>query len=192
MIAFVFIPHWSAVVFVFPLICILYIDLLGVLQLAGLHINALSYVCLVMSIGLLVDFIVHILFRYYELPGTRREKTVEMLKTMGASVLLGGTTTFLGTLPLMFTTSDVFTTVFIIFLGIVAIGMGHGLIFLPVLLSWFGPEEQVTMSRAAEVKDAHAVKKTKKMGDLKKIPEDDLVEDSTLAGRLQYSFESRC
>jgi uncharacterized membrane protein YdfJ with MMPL/SSD domain len=99
-----------------------------------------------MSIGLLVDYLLHVLFRYYEVPGNRHDKTIELLRTMGASVLLGGTTTFLGIIPLLFSVSDVFATVFYTFLGIVVLGMGHGLILLPVLLSTFGPEETVSMS----------------------------------------------
>jgi uncharacterized membrane protein YdfJ with MMPL/SSD domain len=98
-----------------------------------------------MSIGLLVDYVMHVLLRYYEEIGNRREKTINMLRTMGASILLGGTTTFLGIIPLMFSVSDVFATVFYTFLGIVVMGMGHGLILLPVLLSMFGPEETVSM-----------------------------------------------
>jgi Niemann-Pick C1 protein len=97
-----------------------------------------------MSIGLLVDYIIHIVVRYFEINGTRREKTVSMLRTMGVSILLGGTTTWLGTVPLMFSSSDVFETVYVTFLGIVLLGMGHGLILLPVLLSLFGPETHVS------------------------------------------------
>lgn len=40
----IFIPHWSAVLFVLPLISILYVDLLGVLQFAGVAINPVSYI----------------------------------------------------------------------------------------------------------------------------------------------------
>merc|ERR1712226_598783 len=97
----------------------------------------------VMSIGLLVDFIMHVLLRYYECPGNRREKTVEMLKTMGSSVFIGGVSTFLGTLPLAFSSSEIFYTVFIAFVGIVTLGIGHGLILLPVILSIVGPEDQI-------------------------------------------------
>jgi Niemann-Pick C1 protein len=130
---------------VFPLVCILFVDLLGALQWAGLHINPVSYVSLAMSLGLLVDYIIHIIFRFYEeTGGNRREKTVSMLRTMGVSILLGGATTWLGTMPLMFSSSDVFETVYVTFLGIVLLGMGHGLILLPVLLSLFGPEIQVS------------------------------------------------
>lgn len=57
-VGFVVIPHWTAVCFVGPLIIMLYFDLLGVMQFCGIHINALTYVTIVISIGLLVDFLV--------------------------------------------------------------------------------------------------------------------------------------
>lgn len=136
----IFMPHWSAVFFVAPLICMLYIDLLGVLQVAGIAVNPVSYVALVMSIGLLVDFIVHVLLRYYEVQGDRVTRTKEMLRTMGSSVMLGGISTFLGVLPLAFSTSTIFFTIFVTFIGLVVLGITHGLILLPVLLSVIGPE----------------------------------------------------
>ena len=79
-IGFFLIPHWTATLFVTPLITILYVDLLGkfhrkqamidtcassstqqtvlsvsgTIQFAGLYINPVTYVCMVISIGLLV------------------------------------------------------------------------------------------------------------------------------------------
>jgi Niemann-Pick C1 protein len=149
-ISFLIIPHWSAALFVLPMICILYVDLLGVMQWAGIHINAVSYVSLVMSIGLLVDYIMHVLLRYYESAGNRTEKVVYTLRTMGSSVCLGGVSTFLGTIPLAFSTSDIFGTIFFAFLGLVTLGIGHGLILLPILLSMCGPEDQVTASMRSD------------------------------------------
>jgi hypothetical protein len=52
----------------------------------------------------------------------------------------------LGTLPLAFSTSDIFTTVFIAFLALVLLGVSHGLILLPVLLSLMGPEECISLA----------------------------------------------
>lgn len=83
-IAFIMIPHWSAAVFIFPLICVLYVDLLGALQwagkcielfvlyfsntqtnlhifpwhasaLQGVHINAVSYVTLGESVIVIIN-----------------------------------------------------------------------------------------------------------------------------------------
>ena len=139
-IAFLLIPHWTAAIFVAPLIAVLYVDLLGFLQWVGVSINVVSYVALVMSIGLLVDFIMHVLLRYYEGSGSRQERVVEMLETMGVSILIGGVSTFLGTMPLALSQSEIFTTVFLAFLGLVSLGVAHGLMLLPVILSLVGPE----------------------------------------------------
>lgn len=137
------VPHWTAALITFPIMSVLYIDLLGVLKWASIDINPVTYIGLIMSIGLLIDFILHVLLRYYESPGNRQEKTIHMLKTMGSSVFLGAVTTFLGTLPLAFSTSSIFSTIFVSFLGLVALGATHGLVVLPVILSTIGPEEHV-------------------------------------------------
>ena len=82
----------------------------------------------------------HILLRYYETTGkTRHEKVKETLETMGASILLGGLTTFIGVIPLAFSTTTIFMVVFKSFLAMVSLGCGVGLTLLPVLLSLVGP-----------------------------------------------------
>jgi len=140
-IAIILIPHWTDGLFVCPLISLLYVNLLGFMQFAGLHINALTYVSLVMSIGLLVDFVVHVLLRFYEsLKATREEKVKDTLRSMGSSIFIGGLSTFLGVIPLAFSSSAVFTSIFLAFMGLVAMGISHGLILLPVVLSIIGPE----------------------------------------------------
>lgn len=143
-ISFFCIPHWSAAFFVFPMVSILYVNLLGTLQCFGLHINGLTYVCVVVSIGLLVDFLMHILMKYYESleaspEKTRNERVQETLETMGVSVMVGGFTTFLGVLPATISTAKIFTDICLSFVAIVLLGLTHGLILLPVMLSLVGP-----------------------------------------------------
>ena len=146
-IGLLFIPHWSAILFLTPFITILYVDLLGFLQLAGISINAVSYLALVMSIGLLVDFLLHIMLRYYESKELTPEgKVKDTLETIGSSVLIGGISTFLGVIPLAFSTSVIFFTIFISFLGLITIGLTHGLIFIPVVLSILGPNVVLDLS----------------------------------------------
>jgi len=89
---------------------------------------------------LLVDFLMHILLRYYETTGTTREaKVKETLETMGASMMLGGFTTWLGVIPMALSTTAIFTTIFVAFLAMVTLGLVIGLAFLPALLSVCGP-----------------------------------------------------
>lgn len=139
-IAFVMVPHWSAVCYACPLLIMLYFNLMGTMQYSGITINVISYFILVMAIGLLVDFLMHILLRYYESKGaTRNDKVKETLETIGASILMGAFTTFLGVIPLAFSTTKVFKMVFICFLAMVLLGVAAGLVLLPVLLSLTGP-----------------------------------------------------
>lgn len=139
-IGFAFVPHWSAVLFIFPFISILYIDLMGWLQMTGNHLNVVSYFSLIIGLGLLVDFLMHMLLRYHESPGeTREEKVKSALRTMGVSILVGGLSTMLGVLPLAFSSSNLMRTVFVGFFGMVSLGLTHGLMVLPVVLSLVGP-----------------------------------------------------
>jgi Patched family len=119
----------------------------GTLQFAGLAINPISYMCLVISIGLLVDFLMHVILRYYEsTESTRDAKVKDTLRTMGASILVGGLSTCLGTVPLAFASSEILRTVFVCFVALVSLGVSHGLILMPVLLSYCGPEVCVRMN----------------------------------------------
>jgi predicted RND superfamily exporter protein len=102
-----------------------------------------------MSIGLLVDYIVHILLRYFESKAlTRVEKVKETLSSLGAAILSGGLSTLLAILPLAFSTSQIMRTVFIAFIGMITLGCSHGLILLPVVLSIVGPETTVSSEEA--------------------------------------------
>ena len=108
-IGFLLIPHWTAVFYVGPLMVMLYFYLLGTMQVCGIYINAVTYVTVVISIGLLVDFLMHILLRFLETKGTTRDaKVKETLETMGASMLLGGFTTWLGVIPMAFSSTKIF------------------------------------------------------------------------------------
>ena len=78
---------------------------------------------------------------------------------MGSSVVLGGLSTFLGVLPLVFSSSEIMTTVFYGFVSMVLLGCSHGLILLPVLLSLFGPLETVGTKKIA-VTNSEATERT--------------------------------
>jgi Patched family len=58
---------------------------------------------------------------------------------MGASIFVGGLTTFLSVCPLLLSSTYIFITVFWCFFALVVLGFTHGLILLPVVLSLIGP-----------------------------------------------------
>jgi Patched family len=63
----------------------------------------------------------------------------DALQTMGSSVVVGGLSTFLGVVPLIFSQSDLMKALFFGFWGMVLLGLSHGVILLPVILSYVGP-----------------------------------------------------
>ena len=126
------------------MVAVLYIDLLGFIELFGVSVNPVMYISTVMSIGLMVDFVLHFTLRFVEIKGTSRtQKTKDALETIGASVMVGGLSTLVGVLPLALSSSEIFWTTFIVFFGLVLLGLLHGLVLLPVLLSMFGPLDSI-------------------------------------------------
>jgi Niemann-Pick C1 protein len=162
-ITLLFVPHPSACAFISLMVAMIYIDVLGVIQLTGFSINPVTFISLVMSIGIMVDYVLHVGFKYFESDASSREgKVLDCLNTIGSSVLLGGTSTVLSTIPLAFSTSTVFLAVFVIFFSFVVISLLHGLVLLPVLLSLFGPMDTVQQQQEDRDEDAVVLSNVRK------------------------------
>lgn len=131
---------WSSAI-ILLVIAMLIIDLLGVMAVFHIQLNALSVVNLIMSVGIAVEFCVHITHAFSISSGNRNQRMKEALGGMGASVFSGITLTKLvGVIVLGFSKSEVFVVYYFkMYLALVLLGFLHGLVFLPVFLSMFGP-----------------------------------------------------
>lgn len=129
------------------------VDIIGVMAIAGVSLNAVSLVNLSISTGIAVEFCAHIAraFTYPSKPVMERARSRfrgkdlrawAALVNVGGSVFSGITITkFLGVFVLAFTRSKIFEVYYFrIWLALVILASSHALVFLPVALSFFGGE----------------------------------------------------
>lgn len=126
----------------FVLICVVFTvaNVCGFAHFMGLTIEIVTSLILILSCGLALDYAAHIGVAYLCAKGhTRKEKAKEAVVSMGTAVFHGGFSTFTAFVLLAFSDSYIFTTFFKMFAMVVTFGLFHGIVFLSVLLSLFGP-----------------------------------------------------
>merc|ERR1719351_390608 len=87
-------------------------DIIGFLHFWHITIDIISCVNIVLAIGLCVDYSVHICHAFLVAKGSKSERAVIAVETIGPAVLNGGVTTFLALVLLAGSTSHTFLTFF--------------------------------------------------------------------------------
>lgn len=152
---------WTSAIILLVLAMIV-VDLMGVMAILGIQLNAISVVNLVMSVGIAVEFCVHMTHAFSVSSGDKNQRTKEALGTMGASVFSGITLTKLvGVIVLCFSRTEVFVVYYFqMYLALVLLGFLHGLVFLPVVLSMVGPPSRSLIIEPQEGRPSAASRTT--------------------------------
>ncbi|CAM9122089.1 unnamed protein product, partial [Laminaria digitata] len=118
-------------------VVIIDVELLGFVHHWGLEVNSITVIELIMAVGLVVDYMVHVVHYFlHQDPNTpKNERIADALGEIGPSVMVGAATTFLGIMPLAFANNVIFRVFFKMFLVIISFGFFHGVVFVPVVLS---------------------------------------------------------
>ncbi|XP_062311501.1 protein patched homolog 1-like [Osmerus eperlanus] len=135
---------WTAGIIVMVL-SLMTVELFGMMGLIGIKLSAVPVVILIASVGIGVEFTVHVALAFLTAIGDRNKRAVLALEHMFAPVLDGAFSTLLGVLMLAGSEFDFIVRYFFAVLAILTVlGVLNGLVLLPVLLSYFGPYPEVS------------------------------------------------
>ncbi|XP_034615410.1 NPC1-like intracellular cholesterol transporter 1 [Trachemys scripta elegans] len=130
----------SGLINLFTIVMIL-VDTVGAMTLWDISYNAISLINLVTAVGISVEFVSHLTRAFaVSTQPTRLERAKEATINMGSAVFAGVAMTNLpGIVVLAFAKAQLIQIFFFrLNLLITLLGLLHGLVFLPVLLSYFG------------------------------------------------------
>jgi multidrug efflux pump subunit AcrB len=118
------------------------ICILGSMYWWKVQVNAISAICIVMAVGLVIDYLVHPI-HYFMLQAndlTAEERLKRCMAEIFTTVFFGVSTTFIGILPLAFAQSYIFRVFFYMFFDIILFSAMHSFILTPTLMLLLNPK----------------------------------------------------
>lgn len=149
---FLLIPHASSIISSMIAMISINIGVFGLLSLWDVNLDPITMCTTLMSIGFSVDFTAHISFHYYKNPETwsAEERLADALKSIGWPMIQAGTSTFFCMLPLAINDSYMVGVFVKTICLVIALGLLHGIIFLPALLLTIGGGGKINPDLALE------------------------------------------
>uniref|UniRef100_A0A915K0D5 SSD domain-containing protein n=1 Tax=Romanomermis culicivorax TaxID=13658 RepID=A0A915K0D5_ROMCU len=114
------------------------VGVIGFMTFWDISLDVISMITIIMSIGFSVDFTAHIAYAYVVIDGKSNvEKTAMALGNLAWPITQGAIATVMGVMVLSGTESYISTAFFRTVFLVIALGLLHALVFLPVVLSVF-------------------------------------------------------
>lgn len=153
-IACVMIPHPICAIWV--TLCVISIDsaVIGYMSMWGVTLDAISMVNIILCIGFSVDFSAHITYAFVIAPDEDPNKrAITALHSLGMPILQGALSSIIAISVLSTAPVYIFRTFFKTLFLVMIFGAAHGLVLLPVCLSFLGkcmpqvPKKEKTKER---------------------------------------------
>uniref|UniRef100_F1KVJ9 Patched domain-containing protein 3 n=1 Tax=Ascaris suum TaxID=6253 RepID=F1KVJ9_ASCSU len=145
-ISIFFLPDKQSVFFMTWSLLSISMGVCGGLSIWGSDLDSVSMGCIVMAIGLAVDFSVHICYRYHRSEElTAHEKVRDTLSVVGWPIVQAGGSTLIGMATLPFIPAYLVRVFFQTVVLVNVIGLSHALIWLPQLISALDPCERIPL-----------------------------------------------
>ncbi|KAM3727225.1 Patched-related protein [Dirofilaria immitis] len=146
MLSVLFLPDKQSVFFMTWSLLSISMGVCGGLSLCGSDLDSVSMGCIVMAIGLAVDFSIHICYRYHRSSQqTANEKVRESLMVVGWPVVQAGASTLFSMIVLPLIPAYLIRVFFQTVLLVNFIGLTHALLWLPQLISSLDPCERIPL-----------------------------------------------
>jgi len=143
-VAVMLMSPWAAAIVTFVIGCLVG-QIFGAMGILGIKLSAVPAVIIILSIGLGVEFTLHILISFVGSLGSNEVRAALALEQMMAPVLHGAVSTALGVIMLAFSQFDfIIRYFFLVLMTLIVLGVFNGLVFFPVLLVILGPPAHLT------------------------------------------------
>ncbi|XP_062376705.1 patched domain-containing protein 3-like [Sardina pilchardus] len=138
-IALLLIPHPLCSLWVTFAIASVIVGVAGFMALWDVNLDSISMINLVICIGFSVDFSAHISYAFVSSEKrSANAKAIDALSNLGYPIIQGALSTIAGVIVLSAAKSYIFRTFFKIMFLVISFGAVHGLVFIPVFLTFFG------------------------------------------------------
>lgn len=138
-VSLLLIPNLLCCLWVTFAIASVIVGVAGFMTFWNVSLDSISMINLVICIGFSVDFSAHISYAFVTSEeSSANKRAIEALSQLGYPVLQGAVSTILGVVVLAAAKTYIFRTFFKIMFLVILFGALHGLVFIPVFLTYFG------------------------------------------------------
>ncbi|XP_071807226.1 patched domain-containing protein 3-like isoform X1 [Asterias amurensis] len=157
-ISLIFIPHpISALMITFCIISI-EVGIIGFMSFWGVNMDGVSMINIILCIGFSVDFSAHITYSFVTAPcDTGNEAAIYALHSLGMPIVQGALSTIVGIIAIATSPAYIFRSFFKTMFLVMTLGLLHGILFLPVLLTLLRPCMRLKKRKPNEKADKNVI-----------------------------------